>query len=497
MIKPMDKGLNKCHTVVISDLHLSDAEPVMENNPLWKKFRQKQYFIDNDFKNFLDQIQAKIDGPCELVLNGDTFDFDSVMSLPDKNDIPYTEHERKRGLGTTEVKSNFKIQKILEDHNVWVDALASFVKNNIHNKVVFIIGNHDLELHWPKVQKSIISSMDLPEQLQDNIVFCEWFYISNRDTLIEHGNQYDPYNTCIDPINPTVRKGKHEIIRIPFGDMANKFLVNCMGLKNPHDDSAYVMELIGFIRFFFKYEFKIQPFLFWAWFTGAMRTQIVCTKEAWLPPLKDPLTLEAKIEHMAHKSQATVQQLRFSQGFHAHAAAFNPLSILRELWLDRALLLALILLVSFQFFSTTNLVIEVSFWWFVIPFLLCLPLFALYARGISSKVRIHAHKSEKKVFQVAKHLGCSRVVHGHTHHYVHKFNDEGIEFINTGSWTPLFRDPECTLPYGKMPFAWIKDEGEAKRRSNLYLFENSEFKQVPQTVELDEQVIVSDLINIV
>jgi len=473
----LDKNI---HTIVMSDLHLSDAEPVIQDNPLWKKFRQKQHFIDKDFEKFLVAFDTKINAPIELVLNGDIFDFDSVMSLPNENEIKYSSHEKKRGLGSSEKKSTFKIQKILEDHKLWIDALTSFLKKG--NKVIFVIGNHDVELHWPKVQKTIISMMNLPLELERNVVFCEWFYISNNDTLIEHGNQYDPYCVCIDPVNPTVLNRKSEIIRLPFGNLANKYLVNGMGLKNPHDDSAFIMSAMGFVRFFLKYELKVQPFLFWTWLTGAIRTLFVYTKQSWLPSLRDPLTLELKIEKMAKKAQTSVRNLRIAREFHAHPAAFKPFTVLRELWLDRALFLLLIFGGSFQFFSTTNLIVDVSFWWFFIPFIITLPFFALYARGVSSDVRAHAQKSEEKIYQVAKAIGVSRIIQGHTHRLVHKYL-QGVEFINTGSWTPVFHDPECTKPYGKMPFAWIQPAELDGRESFLYLFQDGEFKIVRQSEE--------------
>ena len=54
------------HTIVISDLHLSDAEPINSDRPLWKKFRQKQYFIDQEFHNFINKIKSEISSPKEL-----------------------------------------------------------------------------------------------------------------------------------------------------------------------------------------------------------------------------------------------------------------------------------------------------------------------------------------------------------------------------------------------------------------------------------------------
>ncbi|MGZ3692595.1 MAG: metallophosphoesterase, partial [Pseudobdellovibrio sp.] len=91
------------HTAIISDLHLTDPEPprhqTKSRHPLWKKFKTKEFYIDESLVQFLDHIQKKADGnKVELVLNGDIFDFDSVMSLPEKPIYKVDWLETRRGL---------------------------------------------------------------------------------------------------------------------------------------------------------------------------------------------------------------------------------------------------------------------------------------------------------------------------------------------------------------------------------------------------------------
>jgi UDP-2,3-diacylglucosamine pyrophosphatase LpxH len=90
----------------------------------------------------LEDLQARIQGPIELVLNGDIFDFDSVMVIPESPGFHVSWLERKRGLNAEEPKSRFKIETILEDHPLFVQALRAFVLKG--HRVVFVIGNHDL-----------------------------------------------------------------------------------------------------------------------------------------------------------------------------------------------------------------------------------------------------------------------------------------------------------------------------------------------------------------
>ena len=262
------------HTVIISDLHLADAEPPHPRNPLWKRFKRKKYFIDRSFKELLEAIMKEASGPIELILNGDIFDFDSVMEIPPKKrPFRVTWLEKKTGLNSEELKSRYKMSVILRDHSVWTDALREFVVAG--NRVVFLIGNHDMELHWPGVQEDILHTLDLPHDKRGNVRFCEWFYISNKDTLIEHGNQYDAYCVCSNPIHPLIRKGFGVFVRLPFGNLAGRYMVNRMGLINPHVESNYIMGLGQWMVFFFKYMLRVQPLIAWTWFWSSGVTLFV------------------------------------------------------------------------------------------------------------------------------------------------------------------------------------------------------------------------------
>ena len=255
--RPVDRSESwrGLHTVVLSDVHLADAEIPPPDNPLWKRYKHPDLFVDGSLKRLLEELQRQIDGPIELVLNGDLFDFDSVMVIPESPDFPVSWLERRRGLNAQEPKSRFKIRRILQDHPMFVQALRAFLLEG--HRVVFVIGNHDIELHWPSVQKEIRDHFDLPEDLRRNVSFAEWFYISGGDTLIEHGSQYDAYCLCSNPIFPLIRKGSKRSVRLPFGNLAGRYMTNGMGLFNPHVESSFIMSLREYLIFFFKHLIRI------------------------------------------------------------------------------------------------------------------------------------------------------------------------------------------------------------------------------------------------
>jgi len=337
------------YTAIISDMHLTEAEPERSEGDLWKRFKTRQYFYDDVLEDFLRHIVEMANGEkVELILNGDVFDFDSVTHIPE--DAPYRISwlEKKRGLFPEEYKSSYKIRKILQQHDVFVEALSKFVKSG--NTVVIVTGNHDLELHYPQVQKDILESLKLSEDEKKQIRFCEWFYISNEDTLVEHGNQYDPYRVCQDPISPLIQKFNRIELRIPFGNLATRYLINGMGFFNPNVDSNFIMSFADYMKFFSRYLIRTQPFIMWTWFWSSILILIQSSLDRLLPELKDPLTLEDKVNEIAVRSNATPRMVREMREISVHPAASNPLRIARELWLDRAFLVLLGFLFIFQIY---------------------------------------------------------------------------------------------------------------------------------------------------
>jgi len=67
-----------------------------------------------------------------------------VYQLPKNNRFLATWLEKKRGLNSEERKSRFKARLIILDHPVFFRALSRFLEKKNH-RLIFIIGNHDLE----------------------------------------------------------------------------------------------------------------------------------------------------------------------------------------------------------------------------------------------------------------------------------------------------------------------------------------------------------------
>lgn len=464
-------------TIVISDLHLADAEPPHPKNPLWKRYKRPRFFMDRSFRKFLEYIDRVAANPIELVFNGDIFDFDSVMAIPEDLTQKVSWLEKLRGLSSDETKSRFKMKIILDDHPIWVEALRDFLLRG--HRVIFVIGNHDMELHWPSVRKDILKRLALSKEGEARVRFCEWFYISNKDTLIEHGNQYDSYCLCANPINPLIRKGSKIQVRIPFGNLAGKYILNGMGLMNPHADSSFIKNsLWEYLVFYYKYVVRTQPFILWTWFWSAFITLLHSLADGFLPALSDPLTIDDRVADIAHRSNASPRIVWSLKELHVHPAIFNPLKIMRELWLDRAMLLAFIVFIGFEFFTIINVFVKVSFWWFIVPVALLMPTLIFYARSVQSEISMAYKKAMMRVPVSAKIATVGRVIQGHTHLEKHQWID-GVEYLNTGTWSPAYRDVECTQPYGRKCFAWIKPGNAGSRSAELYEWKDGSHELIP------------------
>lgn len=456
------------YTAIISDLHLCEAEPENPKFPLWKKFKTRQFFFDDIFMSFLWEIEKKAEGQSvELVLNGDIFDFDSVLRLPEDPIFRVSRLEKKRGLFPRAERSRFKINVILEDHSLFVEALREFVHRG--HRVVFVMGNHDLELHFPEVQNEIRRALGLRPEHEDQIRFVEWFYISNEDTLIEHGNQYDPYCLCEDPINPYVQGYNYVSLKLPFGNLACRYIMNGLGFFNPHVDSNYIMGLKEYVTIFLRYMARAQPLLVLTWFFGSIETMVQSFKDRLAAPIRNPLKIEARIEEIALKANAEPRMVREMKELFVAPAASNPFLLARELWLDRAFLIFVSFFLILQFLLFVRQVYDLSFFWAFFPLFLMLPFFLFYSQSITSMVSSYKEPNERILAMASAITRVKRIIYGHTHSVRHEMIG-AVEHLNSGCWSPAFLDIECTKPVDQKTFVWISPQETGERQAELYKF---------------------------
>ncbi len=452
-------------TVILSDIHLADAEVPDPKRPLWKAFKRREHFVDADMTRLLNWVQADATEPMELVLNGDIFDFDAVCKLPSPPPSPIHWLQRLRGLGSEEWMSLFKMECIVADHQAWFDTLGAFVRAG--NRLVFVIGNHDLEMYWPAVQTRIRAALGLEEAAQVRVSFCDWFYVSGGDTYISHGHQYEPYCVTPDAINPLISVGGRPRVRIPFGDIANRYMINGMGYFNPHATANYIMTGPQYVMFFLRYMLVTQPLLLWTWAWGAAATLVITFLDFLRPPMRDPMTVEDKVAGIAERANATPAMVRQLAAVDVASACTNPLMIIQELWLDRGVLFLLTLYAAFEIILAINFFRHVSIWWILVPLSLLFPLFLAYSFRVKPQTFTEPLLTPERAELIARITGVKNAVFGHTH--IPEVAQVGpLAYCNGGFWSPAFADPTCKQRLGTQTFARVRPGAGGVRTVELW-----------------------------
>jgi UDP-2,3-diacylglucosamine pyrophosphatase LpxH len=197
--------------LIISDLHLGeDIRPGIAGSlrHLVKLERELVAFLSHYTNERLG------DRPWRLVINGDMVDFLGVCLLPGSGDIPaegHSAHESVWGLGSHPRAARAKMERVLERHAGVFRSLAAFVAAG--NDLDIVVGNHDVEFHWPIVQETFKSGVArltpaggsrVAEQVAGAIHFHPWFYFEENVAWIEHGHQYDGYCSFDYVLQPAV-----------------------------------------------------------------------------------------------------------------------------------------------------------------------------------------------------------------------------------------------------------------------------------------------------
>ena len=124
--------------------------------------------------------------PTDLVLNGDFFDF---MKCPYKESYP--RH-------ITEEIVLWKLNKVYKAHPLLFKTLKDFLKASTKSRIIFIVGNHDFGIVYPKVQDQIVNLITGKNKILRERILFPGFEFTDNLVHIEHGSQLDPF-FCVDP----------------------------------------------------------------------------------------------------------------------------------------------------------------------------------------------------------------------------------------------------------------------------------------------------------
>jgi UDP-2,3-diacylglucosamine pyrophosphatase LpxH len=434
------------HTVVISDIHLCELE---RTDGLWMRYRQPPFSPDPDLAAMLDALRARVRGDAlELVLNGDVFDLDAPRVVGGESVF----HDQPRNAAHAVPT----IEGILADHPVFVAALGRILAEG--HTVVVIAGNHDVQLNLPEVRAVLTARLAdaaaaadpaLPRaEIEARVVFRAWFHRTADGIVVEHGNQYDSYCSYRYPMAPFGRDPRE--IQPTMGSLCTRNLVGRMGYFNPHVDGSFMLSGLGYLTHWARYYLFSRHSLAFAFARGAVRTV------AELVRRRDPGSRVRRRENVlaaARETGAPLGEVARHARLCAPPAEDRMAVVLRELWLDRVTLGALTVLIGLAWFLLAHGPAMAGA--AIAP-----ALFAVYEIAVPKPTLEETWRRVQRLARrVARVHKARAVVFGHTHRPEGKWED-GVFYGNTGSWSPAFRDLECTQPVAdERPVVWLTSAG--------------------------------------
>jgi UDP-2,3-diacylglucosamine pyrophosphatase LpxH len=423
----------KKHTLLLSDVHLSQAHPPDPADPLWMSYRRREHHPDTDLAALVDHVLAKHgDDVIELVFNGDVFDFDAPWvkdGTSSFDEFPPTEE------GCTE-----QVRLILADHPGFFGAAAKLLRKG--HWVTFLSGNHDIELYWPGVRRAItdellaLSGVGAAERasLEARIRFRAWFHITDDRIYCEHGSQYDIHNGVRHAAIPLTLAGDR-IHPIP-GKLAFRRTGARIGYLNPYYEETVYMGLFGYLGHYARFYAMSHRHIARTWFKGAVSTvaEIVAHRHD-----EDRTALGRAAVRAELGDGISDEAIDATHALGARPSETTVLPIVRELWLDRIGLafVALVVLAALGLAlgvkaALVTLVTEVV-------------LFVLYEL-LTPKPDIRTYDSAPEtVLSLFDIHGVRAICMGHTHRPFARFSKKGV-YANSGSWCPAFEDILCTKP---------------------------------------------------
>ncbi len=448
---PPDRAQRR-HTVILSDVHLSQAHPEDPSDPLWMRYRRRDHHPDGDLEALVDHLLATRGGDAiEMVWNGDVFDFDAPWVKGGQSSFDEVPPD--------EAGSTDQVRRILADHPGWVRAAARLVAAG--HRLLVVSGNHDVELWFPGVRRAIreaIAGAAASEgraidgrDLEARVRFRAWFHVTEDGIYIEHGSQYDIFGSVRWPMLPLTRG--RDRIHPQTGKLAFKRTGARMGYFNPYYEETFYLGFSGYMRHWAERYALSRRHIVRTWLLGALRT----AAEIWRHRHREDWSAENRALARA-ETGAPDEAIDATAALAAPPAEDTMIPILRELWLDRFGLAVFALACATIAWAAGN----------VAGALLTAALYALlvvvYERT-TPKLDLRAWETvPPEVRELFSIHGARAICMGHTHRpfAVWEGDVDRRLFANSGSWCPAFRDPLCTDPvFRRRPILLLTSDGEA------------------------------------
>jgi UDP-2,3-diacylglucosamine pyrophosphatase LpxH len=420
--------------LVISDLHLADIEDGPDG---WKAYKRAQYCFDAELATLVDRFTTEQAGhELWLVLNGDVFDFDVVAAVPDNPPWPVSRSERKRGLEATAAKSVWKLERMLADHPELVTTLARF--GGLGHRLVYVLGNHDRELHFPEVQKVFRDALEraavaLGQPFRpERVTFEPWFFYVPGEIYAEHGHQFDYYSSFRYQLWPVVPSRGQVVIALPMGDLSNRYLITRMGYFNPYT-TDYILNVFRYAMHWLRYYAFSRRSLVFPWLFGSIAV-ILRLLRIKRRLRKTPPEHTERMARISQEYPLTAEEVTALGRLHEPPITQKVFRILRELWIDRTLIA-----LGMTGGTIALALVPIPLWIKLMVPLSSFPLLYFIYEWLVRDESIFRIEKEipERARAVSRLLPIRVVTFGHTHVPRLVPLSREATFVDTGTWAPI------------------------------------------------------------
>ena len=457
--------------VVVSDLHIGRGK----NQKTGRYYRLEAFFYDADFLRFCDHLidDARL-RTCKfkLILNGDTFD---LLRVDHDSEQDQSLRERRYGPALTPTVAASIMEQIIAGHPVFMQALARVL--GAGHDVVFLPGNHDIEMQWAEVQAVVQNALlgfvlahGSEEEALDaatRLHFRQWFYYEENRVWIEHGCQYDPENAFQFYLRGKL-EGKGEAVHkaevdMPLGTFFQRYLYNQFGnitflVPNSRSQFRYFRWLlINRPRLLARVATVHFPF-FWQVIrrivkTGSKATELRESHEQQLQELVETTTLGEKL-----RTIESYKRVGMDSAILAKQAISRALKIAAFICLAAVLATGLWTLGAQSIGSATFgvgfkalLFVGLNFG-FLVLVMVTMMYFLLRPSGPGPDPWLGP--TAKKI---AKLIDVPLVTFGHTHDEdLRPLSLEGDAwYYNTGTWIAVFT-PDSLMPRERVQYTFLR-----------------------------------------
>ncbi len=422
--------------LVVSDLHLVDVE---EHEDGWKAYKGARYFFNKELDGLVKSFVKESTGGdrLTLILNGDIIDFDMVTSTPEQAPWDVSRDERKIGLDPTEEKSVWKLELVLSHHPQFITTLAEFMAAG--HRIVYIMGNHDREFHFPAVQERLISAIeDRAQKLKvslarGSIDFEPWFYYVPDEIYVEHGQQYDHYTSFKYLLHPVVKEDGQESLALPMGNLSNRVIMSRLGYFNPHA-GGFILNLFHYAWHWMRFYALSRRSIVIPWFFGSLFVvfRLLRMKKLLRQPPPEHLERLREVGRSFDLSPEEVEALGQLQRTPITQRLFR---ILHEFWFDRVIV-ALIMTGT----TITLALVPIPLWIKLMVPLSTFPLLYFIYEWLTKGENIFTIETElpQRARALARVLPARLVVLGHTHVPRQIPLSRNTDYVDTGTWAPIW-----------------------------------------------------------